>query len=143
MKVGQRCKCNLHAGQCVFVDGNLQCVCDHNTTGQDCQRCKKGFKAKSWKAGSYLPTPNGSPNICAQAGTSSGSSRLSQAFHHRHGNTQPRNTDFSSEREGERASERWGGLKETVRRKECVGRERERERKDGGIPGGVEQKECD
>ncbi|KAL7853301.1 hypothetical protein AOLI_G00201450 [Acnodon oligacanthus] len=73
IEVPARCKCNLHAGQCVFVDGNLQCVCDHNTTGQDCQRCKKGFKAKSWKAGSYLPTPNGSPNICAQAGTSSGS----------------------------------------------------------------------
>ncbi|KAL7844893.1 hypothetical protein SRHO_G00234320 [Serrasalmus rhombeus] len=63
IEVPARCKCNLHAGQCVFVDGNLQCVCDHNTTGQDCQRCKKGFKAKSWKAGSYLPTPNGSPNI--------------------------------------------------------------------------------
>ncbi|TSO77760.1 Netrin-G2 [Bagarius yarrelli] len=34
----------------------------HNTTGQDCARCERGFKAKSWKPGSYLPTPNGSPN---------------------------------------------------------------------------------
>ncbi|XP_072518393.1 netrin-G2 isoform X2 [Salminus brasiliensis] len=62
IEVPARCKCNLHSAQCVFVDGNLQCVCEHNTTGQDCQRCKKGFKAKSWKAGSYLPTPNGTPN---------------------------------------------------------------------------------
>ncbi|MCI4386854.1 hypothetical protein PGIGA_G00067410 [Pangasianodon gigas] len=69
----QKCKCNLHASQCVLVDGNLQCVCEHNTTGQDCQRCRKGFKAKIWKAGSYLPTPIGTPNTCAQAGTSSGS----------------------------------------------------------------------
>ncbi|KTG33769.1 hypothetical protein cypCar_00026956 [Cyprinus carpio] len=70
-----RCKCNLHASQCLYVDGNLQCQCEHNTTGQDCQRCKKGFKAKTWKSGSYLPTPNGSPNTCSQAlaGSSSGS----------------------------------------------------------------------
>uniref|UniRef100_A0A8B9L7J4 Netrin-G2 n=1 Tax=Astyanax mexicanus TaxID=7994 RepID=A0A8B9L7J4_ASTMX len=73
IEVNARCKCNLHASQCNMVDGNLQCVCDHNTTGQDCQRCKKGYKAKSWKAGSYLPIPNGTPNTCAQAGTSSGS----------------------------------------------------------------------
>ncbi|CAF97128.1 unnamed protein product, partial [Tetraodon nigroviridis] len=46
------------------ADGTLQCQCEHNTTGQDCQRCRKGFKAKSWKAGSYLPTPNGTPNSC-------------------------------------------------------------------------------
>lgn len=59
-----RCKCNLHASQCLLQDGTLQCQCEHNTTGQDCQRCRKGFKAKSWKAGSYLPTPNGTPNSC-------------------------------------------------------------------------------
>ncbi|XP_051534089.1 netrin-G2 isoform X1 [Myxocyprinus asiaticus] len=75
VEVLARCKCNLHASQCVYVDGNLQCQCEHNTTGQDCQRCKKGYKAKTWKAGSYLPTPNGSPNTCSQAlaGSSSGS----------------------------------------------------------------------
>ncbi|KAL1253432.1 hypothetical protein QQF64_018125, partial [Cirrhinus molitorella] len=75
VEVLARCKCNLHASLCLFVDGNLQCQCEHNTTGQDCQRCKKGFKAKTWKSGSYLPTPNGSPNTCSQAlaGSSSGS----------------------------------------------------------------------
>ncbi|XP_068079203.1 netrin-G2 isoform X3 [Danio rerio] len=65
-----RCKCNLHAGQCSLRDGTLQCDCEHNTTGQDCLVCERGFKAKSWKPGSYLPTPNGSPNICEASGTS-------------------------------------------------------------------------
>ncbi|XP_050949340.1 netrin-G2 isoform X3 [Labeo rohita] len=75
VEVLARCKCNLHASLCLYVDGNLQCQCEHNTTGQDCQRCKKGFKAKTWKSGSYSPTPNGSPNTCSQAlaGSSSGS----------------------------------------------------------------------
>ncbi|KAK5852396.1 hypothetical protein PBY51_023866 [Eleginops maclovinus] len=73
IEVPARCKCNLHASQCLLLDGNLQCQCEHNTTGQDCQRCRKGFKAKSWKAGSYLPTPNGTPNSCTIAGSPSGS----------------------------------------------------------------------
>uniref|UniRef100_A0A3Q3GEK4 Netrin-G2 n=1 Tax=Labrus bergylta TaxID=56723 RepID=A0A3Q3GEK4_9LABR len=73
IEVPARCKCNLHASQCLLQEGNLQCQCEHNTTGQDCQRCRKGFKAKSWKAGSYLPTPNGTPNTCTIAGSSSGS----------------------------------------------------------------------
>ncbi|XP_029618069.1 netrin-G2 isoform X2 [Salmo trutta] len=69
IEVPARCKCNLHAGQCTFREGSLQCDCEHNTTGQDCTRCERGFKARSWKPGSYLPTPNGSPNICDAAGT--------------------------------------------------------------------------
>ncbi|XP_060916851.1 sarcoplasmic reticulum histidine-rich calcium-binding protein isoform X1 [Labrus mixtus] len=73
IEVPARCKCNLHASQCLLQEGNLQCQCEHNTTGQDCQRCRKGFKAKSWKAGSYLPTPNGTPNTCTIAGSPSGS----------------------------------------------------------------------
>uniref|UniRef100_A0A3B3UVR4 Netrin G2 n=1 Tax=Poecilia latipinna TaxID=48699 RepID=A0A3B3UVR4_9TELE len=64
IEVPARCKCNLHASQCLLTEGNLQCQCEHNTTGQDCQKCKKGFKAKSWKAGSYLPAPTGTPNTC-------------------------------------------------------------------------------
>ncbi|KAG7499554.1 filaggrin-2-like isoform X2 [Solea senegalensis] len=76
IEVPARCKCNLHASQCLLQDGNLQCQCEHNTTGQDCQRCRKGFKAKSWKAGSYLPTPNGTPNTCTIAGSPSGSNSI-------------------------------------------------------------------
>ncbi|XP_023193974.1 filaggrin-like isoform X1 [Xiphophorus maculatus] len=75
IEVPARCKCNLHASQCLLTEGNLQCQCEHNTTGQDCQRCKKGFKAKSWKAGSYLPAPTGTPNTCTIAGSPSGSNR--------------------------------------------------------------------
>ncbi|KAM8828083.1 uncharacterized protein ntng2b isoform 4-T4 [Spinachia spinachia] len=73
IEVPARCKCNLHAAQCLLQEGNLQCQCEHNTTGQDCQRCKKSFKAKSWKAGSYLPPPNGSPNSCTIADSPSSS----------------------------------------------------------------------
>ncbi|KAJ6640489.1 hypothetical protein lerEdw1_013690 [Lerista edwardsae] len=64
IEVTGRCKCNLHANLCTFKEGSLQCECEHNTTGQDCGRCKKNFRSKSWRAGSYLPLPNGSPNVC-------------------------------------------------------------------------------
>ncbi|XP_044295958.1 netrin-G2 [Varanus komodoensis] len=65
IEVTGRCKCNLHANLCTFKEGSLQCECEHNTTGQDCGRCKKNFRSKSWRAGSYLPRPSGSPNVCA------------------------------------------------------------------------------
>ncbi|XP_075434854.1 netrin-G2 isoform X11 [Ascaphus truei] len=72
IEVTARCKCNLHANACNFRDGGLQCECEHNTTGQDCGRCKKNFRTKSWRAGSYTPTPHGSPNACAVAGSALG-----------------------------------------------------------------------
>ncbi|XP_063172061.1 netrin-G2 isoform X2 [Candoia aspera] len=80
IEVTGRCKCNLHANQCIFKEGSLQCECEHNTTGQDCGRCKKNFRSKSWRAGSYLPRPNGSPNVCAAPnfGILSKASRLIQ-----------------------------------------------------------------
>ncbi|KAI3373035.1 hypothetical protein L3Q82_023473 [Scortum barcoo] len=53
--VPARCKCNLHASQCVLRDATLQCDCDHNTSGQDCERCNREFKSRSWRPGSYLP----------------------------------------------------------------------------------------
>ncbi|XP_071981666.1 netrin-G2 isoform X3 [Engystomops pustulosus] len=62
IEVSARCKCNLHANACNFRDGALQCECEHNTTGQDCGRCKKSFRNRSWRAGSYTPLPHGSPN---------------------------------------------------------------------------------
>ncbi|XP_029685394.1 netrin-G2 [Takifugu rubripes] len=62
--VPARCKCNLHASQCMLRDATLQCECDHNTSGQDCQRCSLGFESQSWKPGSYLPLPKGTANIC-------------------------------------------------------------------------------
>ncbi|XP_076587965.1 netrin-G2 isoform X1 [Chaetodon auriga] len=67
--VPARCKCNLHSSQCVLRDAMLQCQCDHNTSGQDCQRCSQGFKSRSWRPGSYLPLPKGTANICEAAET--------------------------------------------------------------------------
>ncbi|XP_074484621.1 netrin-G2-like isoform X2 [Sebastes fasciatus] len=67
--VPARCKCNLHASQCVLRDATLQCDCDHNTSGQDCQRCSQGFKSRSWRPGSYLPLPKGTANTCEAAET--------------------------------------------------------------------------
>ncbi|KAM8934291.1 netrin-G2 [Pelodytes ibericus] len=78
IEVIARCKCNLHANACNFRDGGLQCECEHNTTGQDCGRCKKSFRTKSWRAGSYNPTPHGSPNACAAAGSIFSKKFLSQ-----------------------------------------------------------------
>ncbi|CAO2598405.1 Ntng2 [Lemmus lemmus] len=59
-----RCKCNLHANLCTVREGSLQCECEHNTTGPDCGKCKKNFRTRAWRAGSYLPLPHGSPNAC-------------------------------------------------------------------------------
>ncbi|XP_030902383.2 netrin-G2 isoform X2 [Melopsittacus undulatus] len=76
IEVTGRCKCNLHANLCTFKEGSLQCECEHNTTGQDCGKCKKNFRSRSWRAGSYLPLPNGSPNACAAAGSAFGTVQL-------------------------------------------------------------------
>lgn len=59
-----RCKCNLHANNCILEKGKLSCECEHNTTGPDCGRCKKGFQGGAWRAGSYLPIPKGTVNVC-------------------------------------------------------------------------------
>ncbi|XP_045702161.1 netrin-G2 isoform X3 [Phyllostomus hastatus] len=66
------CKCNLHASLCSVREGSLQCECEHNTTGPDCGRCRRNFRTRSWRAGSYLPLPHGSPNACAAAGSAVG-----------------------------------------------------------------------
>ncbi|XP_035197920.1 netrin-G2 isoform X1 [Oxyura jamaicensis] len=79
IEVTGRCKCNLHANLCTFKEGSLQCECEHNTTGQDCGKCKKNFRSRSWRAGSYLPLPNGSPNACAAAGSAFGTSIIRPA----------------------------------------------------------------
>ncbi|XP_062237161.1 netrin-G2 isoform X2 [Platichthys flesus] len=60
--VPARCKCHLHASRCVMRDATLQCDCEHNTSGQDCQSCSDGFR--SWRPGSYLPLPMGTANTC-------------------------------------------------------------------------------
>ncbi|XP_050954118.1 netrin-G1 isoform X2 [Labeo rohita] len=64
IKVHGRCKCNLHANSCIFDKERLTCECEHNTTGPDCGRCKRNYQARAWSAGSYLPIPKGTANIC-------------------------------------------------------------------------------
>ncbi|XP_078416747.1 netrin-G1-like isoform X2 [Cetorhinus maximus] len=67
-----RCKCNLHANNCILENGELSCECEHNTTGLDCERCKKGFQGRPWRAGSYLPIPKGTANVCLPDPNTSG-----------------------------------------------------------------------
>ncbi|XP_051796712.1 netrin-G1 isoform X8 [Acanthochromis polyacanthus] len=64
IKVQGRCKCNLHANSCVYDKEKLSCECEHNTTGPDCGRCKRNYQGRAWSAGSYLPIPKGTANIC-------------------------------------------------------------------------------
>uniref|UniRef100_A0A8C5R2C7 Netrin G1 n=1 Tax=Leptobrachium leishanense TaxID=445787 RepID=A0A8C5R2C7_9ANUR len=64
VKIHGRCKCNLHANTCNFINTRLSCECEHNTTGQDCERCKKNFQGQAWSPGSYLTIPKGTANIC-------------------------------------------------------------------------------
>ncbi|XP_064415550.1 netrin-G1 isoform X1 [Latimeria chalumnae] len=69
-----RCKCNLHANNCVYANGKLSCECEHNTTGPDCGRCKKNYQGRPWSAGSYLPVPKGTANICIPSTSNIGTS---------------------------------------------------------------------
>ncbi|KAJ1078291.1 hypothetical protein K5549_016862, partial [Capra hircus] len=70
--VREGCIWNLGARRWNQGKGSLQCECEHNTTGPDCGKCKRSFRTRSWRAGSYLPLPHGSPNACAAAGSAVG-----------------------------------------------------------------------
>ncbi|XP_060685613.1 netrin-G1-like [Hemiscyllium ocellatum] len=74
-----RCKCHLHANNCIQENGRLSCQCEHNTTGQDCGSCKNGFHGRPWTAGSYLPIPKGTANVST---LSVFSSQVCQCFGH-------------------------------------------------------------
>lgn len=47
-----RYKCNGHARECAPDEaGQLVCVCQHNTTGTDCERCQPFYQDRPWARG--------------------------------------------------------------------------------------------
>ncbi|XP_031783644.1 laminin subunit alpha [Nasonia vitripennis] len=57
INVGGRCACNGHAHTCDSLDpsmpNKLFCQCQHNTCGDQCSTCCKGFEQKKWRPSTY------------------------------------------------------------------------------------------
>ncbi|KAK6178652.1 hypothetical protein SNE40_011180 [Patella caerulea] len=54
ISIGGQCICYGHARLCRPKDGNrtnLQCQCEHNTCGKNCEECCPGFNQKQWGRG--------------------------------------------------------------------------------------------
>ena len=52
ISVGGRCVCNGHATLCPPSEDSpdlLQCLCQHNTAGTNCDQCAEGFLQKPWR----------------------------------------------------------------------------------------------
>lgn len=48
LAIGGRCKCNGHASQCNMdiATGEMNCECNHNTAGRECEKCKGKLRAR-------------------------------------------------------------------------------------------------
>uniref|UniRef100_T1IVA6 Laminin subunit gamma-1 n=1 Tax=Strigamia maritima TaxID=126957 RepID=T1IVA6_STRMM len=71
LAVGGRCKCNGHARHCISPHGNrLYCQCEHNTAGDDCEKCQPFYNDKRWQ-----PANGTHANICEPCNCSGRSNR--------------------------------------------------------------------
>ena len=43
-----RCQCNGHASECIRQGNERTCVCQHNTNGSRCERCKDFYNDLGW-----------------------------------------------------------------------------------------------
>ena len=52
VRIEGRCKCNGHGSECALnTEGQLACLCNHNTEGTDCEQCQPFHKDKPWGRG--------------------------------------------------------------------------------------------
>ncbi|XP_050395638.2 laminin subunit alpha-3 isoform X1 [Patella vulgata] len=68
IEITGRCFCNLHGSSCTTSteNGEVKCVCKHFTDGRECERCLPMYNDRPWRAGTYSPYPNGTPNECTK-----------------------------------------------------------------------------
>lgn len=65
ISIGGRCKCNGHASNCAKdANGHHKCVCEHNTAGDDCERCAPFYNALPWKPATNIDAHECQPCNC-------------------------------------------------------------------------------